>query len=109
MAKHVPDLSQMQYLALGLLVGGERAGREVREEARRFGVRRSRAAFYQFMARLERDGLVEGWYEPVRAGDQTVTERRYRVTAAGRRAWSHAREFHAAVDRLATGSPASNA
>ena len=109
MARQVPDLSQLQFLALGLLMGGERAGREVREEARRFGVRRTRAAFYQFMARLERDGLVEGWYEPVRAGDQTVTERRYRLTPSGRRAWSEARAFHAAVDRLATGSPASNA
>jgi DNA-binding PadR family transcriptional regulator len=109
MKPNMPDLSPLQYLVLGLLLGEQRPGRELRSEAETFGVRRTRAAFYQLMARLERDGLVEGWYESVRAGDQNVTERHYRITAAGQRAWKAARGFHAAVDRLALGTEESHA
>lgn len=101
MAK-IPELSNLQYLALGVLRSGETAGRELRAAVRGFGVRRTRAAFYQFMARLERDGLVEGWYEQVQVGDQLVTERRYRITAVGRKAWAETHSFHEAVDRLAS-------
>lgn len=105
----IPDVSHLQYLALGVLLGGERAGRDVREEVRRFGVRRTRAAFYQFMARLERDGLIEGWYDQVRVGDQMVTERRYRITAAGKRTWKETRAFHEAVERISSKPRSSNA
>jgi DNA-binding PadR family transcriptional regulator len=97
----LPDISPLQFLALGMLLSGEQPGREIREEARRFGVRRSRAAFYQFMARLERAGLVVGRYEVVQGSEQRVTERRYAITGAGRRAWQEARAFHDAVDRVA--------
>lgn len=96
-APQLPTVSHLQYLALGLLRQGDRPGREIRDEAGRFGVRRSAAAFYQMMARLERDHFVEGWYEQIRVGDQAVTERRYRITAAGTRAWEQTRAFHEAV------------
>jgi DNA-binding PadR family transcriptional regulator len=109
MAHRVPDISNLQYLALGVLTGGEQPGRAIRDTVRDFGVRRSRAAFYQFMARLERDGLVEGWYEQVRAGGQIVTERRYRITASGRRAWAEMQAFHQAVDGIARAPGSSNA
>jgi DNA-binding PadR family transcriptional regulator len=95
-----PELSNLQYLALGVLRSSEMPGREIRDAVRRFGVRRTRAAFYQFMARLERDGLVEGWYEQIQVGDQMVTERRYRITAGGRKAWAATHAFYEAVDRL---------
>ena len=55
----------------------------VRELLGRYGVRRTAPAFYQMMARLERDGLIDGWYGQVVVGDQAVTERRYRITKAG--------------------------
>jgi DNA-binding PadR family transcriptional regulator len=100
MPPSIPEISHLQYLALGVLLTGDRAGRDVRDVVRRFGVRRSRAAFYQFMSRLERDGLIEGWYEQVQVGDQRVTERRYAITATGRRAWKETRAFHEAVERL---------
>ena len=93
----LPRISHLQFLSLGVLLHGERAGREIRDFAVRFGVRRSVAAFYQMMAGLERDGLVQGWYEPARVGDQPVVERRYRITPAGGKAWSRARVFHEAV------------
>lgn len=101
MPPDLPEISSLQYLALGVLVAGDRPGRDLREIVARFGVRRTRAAFYQFMARLETGGLVEGWYEQVEIRGQVVTERRYRITAQGRRAWKTARAFHEAVDLLA--------
>ena len=105
MPNPLPTISHHQFLALGLLLGSEQPGRVIRDGVRRYGVRRSLAAFYQFMARLERDGLIEGWYDQVRVGDQLVVERRYRITAAGTRAWKQTRAFYAAVDgEVARGS-----
>jgi hypothetical protein len=46
--------------------------------------------------------LVEGWYEQIVTGDQTVTERRYRITPQGSRAWSRARAFYTEVEQLAS-------
>jgi DNA-binding PadR family transcriptional regulator len=109
MKPKLPTISHLQFLALGVLVGDEHAGRVIRETAAGFGVRHTRAAFYQFMARLERDGLVEGWYAQVQAGDQLVTERRYRITAAGRRVWAETRAFNEAVELFATRESWSNA
>jgi len=100
MPADLPEISSLQFLALGALLAGARAGRELRDVARRFGVRRTRAAFYQFMARLEAAALVEGWYEQLELGGHVVTERRYRITAEGRRVWAAARAFHEAVDLL---------
>ena len=97
MAAKIPGITHLQFLALGELQAGERAGRDLRAAVARFGVRRTSAAFYQFMARLERDGLVEGWYEQIPVGDQLVTERRYRSTAAGVKAWKETRAFYQAV------------
>jgi hypothetical protein len=49
------------------------------------------------MARLERDGLVEGWYEQITVKDQAVTERRYRIRPQGLKLWSEARDFYVAI------------
>ncbi len=88
-------LTHLQFLVLGTLADGERAGREIRDLMARYGVRRTPAAFYQMMARLERQRWIEGWYEQVTVGDQAVTERCYRLKPAGARAWNEAREFYA--------------
>lgn len=108
MSPKIPTISHLQFLTLDLLLRGERAGRTLREEVRRFGVRQSLAAFYQLMARLDRDGLVVGWYEQVTIGGQVVTERRYRLTAAGRAAWAETRAFYAEAALPSSGTePAS--
>ena len=96
-AKHVPDLTHLQFLVLGVLHSGERPGRLVREALTEYGVRRTGAAFYQLMGRLERDGLVDGYYESIVVGDQSVTERRYRITPAGAAKWTDTRRFYASV------------
>jgi DNA-binding PadR family transcriptional regulator len=93
----LPTLSPLQFLALGAVLADAQPGRAIRDAAADYGVRSTAAAFYQMMARLERDGLVQGWYEPVVVGDQTVRERRYRITAAGARAWRQTRAFYEAV------------
>src|SRR4030095_5862722 len=87
----LPEVTHLQFLVLAVLQGGEPAGRTGRKAIGHYGVRRAAAAFYQMMARLERDGLVEGWYDQITIGDQAVTERRYRVTPAGGKEWEERR------------------
>ena len=96
-SKQIPRLTHLQFLVLGLLRGGEQPGRLVREALIAHGVKRTSVAFYQLMARLERDGLVEGWYEQVTVRDQAVTERRYKLRPHGARLWADARDFYAEI------------
>jgi DNA-binding PadR family transcriptional regulator len=95
----LPSLTHLQFLVLGVLRTDEQPGRTVRDVLATYGVRRSGPAFYQLMARLEKDRLVDGWYEQVTVGDQAVTERRYRMTAAGARRWKDAQAFYERVSR----------
>ena len=95
--RHLPDLTHLQFLVLGVLHGGEQPGRVVREALAEYGVRRTLAAFYQMMARLERDRLVDGYYGQLAVGDQLVTERRYRITPAGAGLWADTRRFYESV------------
>src|SRR3954468_2169743 len=97
MSKKLPAITPMQFLVLGLLREDEQPGRVLREALEAHGVKRSAPAFYQLMARLERDRLVDGWDEQVTAGDQAVTERRYRLRPAGARRWAEARDFYATL------------
>lgn len=108
-SRQLPPLSHLQFLALGVILSSEEPGRVIREVVADFGVQRTGAAFYQLMARLERDGLVEGWYEPVIVGDQAVRERRYRITAAGTRAWRQTRVFYESVATAASQGRLANA
>src|SRR4030095_15193707 len=95
--QRVPKLPPLQFLVLGLLRDGEQPGRAIRDAIAAHGVTRSAPAFYQLMARLERDRLVDGWYEQVTAGDQAVTERRYRLRPPGAQLWTEARDFYTAI------------
>ena len=97
MAERMPAATHLQFLVLAVLKDSELPGREIRRIIARFGVRRTSAAFYQMMARLERVRWVEGWYEQIAVGDQAVTERRYRLKPAGVRAYDEARDFYESV------------
>jgi DNA-binding PadR family transcriptional regulator len=97
MSKKLPAITPMQFLVLGLLREDEQPGRVLREALEAHGVKRSAPAFYQLMARLERDRLVDGWYEQVTVRDQAVTERRYRLRPAGAKLWTEARDFYTAI------------
>jgi DNA-binding PadR family transcriptional regulator len=94
MRDQLPAITHLQFLVLGVLLTDERPGRVIRDTIAAYGVRRSAPAFYQMMARLERDGLIEGWYEQVTVGDQAVTERRYRIKPAGSKLWTQTRAFY---------------
>jgi DNA-binding PadR family transcriptional regulator len=96
-SRRIPKLTHLQFLVLGLLREAEQPGRAIRAEIAAHGVKRSAPAFYQLMARLERDRLVDGWYEQVSVGDQAVTERRYRLRPAGAKRWVEARDFYTAL------------
>ena len=98
----LPDLTHLQFLILGVLRGDEQPGRVLRDALAGYGIRRTGPAFYQLMARLEKDGLVDGWYEQLTVGDQAVTERRYRITADGKKQWNEARAFYEHVARAAS-------
>src|ERR1700719_1972156 len=93
----LPAITHLQFLVLGVLLSGEQSGRAIRRIIAGYGLRRSAPAFYQMMARMERDGMVEGWYEQVMAGDQAVTERRHRATASGSKLWPRTRAFYETV------------
>ena len=105
----LPAVTHLQFLVLGLLRSQEQSGRVIREVLASYGVRRSAPAFYQLMARLETSGLVQGRYEQIVVGDQAVTERRYRITPDGERAWTRAHDFNNEVSRLASRVRWSNA
>ena len=94
MVSRLPAITHLQFLVLAIVKGGDQPGRVLRTIIARHGVRRTAAAFYQMMARLERDGMVEGWYEQMTVGDQAVTERWYRILPAGARAWANTRAFY---------------
>ncbi len=94
MKDKLPGITHLQFLVLGLLRSSELPGREIREVLIKYGVTSTSAAFYQMMARLERDELVEGWYEQIAIGDQAVTERRYKLRAPGDRLWRETRAFY---------------
>lgn len=94
MQDRLPSLTHLQFLVLSALASGEQPGRAVRETLATYGISRTAPAFYQMMARLERDGLVEGWYGQVETAVQAHTERRYRATAEGMKAWHTSCAFY---------------
>ncbi len=96
MSDQLPGITHLQFLVIGMLLGAARAGRDIRAELRRYGVRRTAPAFYQMMARLEDAGLVEGWYDQKVVEGQIIKERHYRLRPAGLRAWSATRDFYVA-------------
>ena len=100
--KSLPALTHLHYLVLGVLRAGDQPGRVLRQALNAYGVRRSAPAFYQLMSRLEKAGVVEGWYEQIVVHDQAVTERRYRITPEGAKLWSKAHAFYADVARLSS-------
>jgi DNA-binding PadR family transcriptional regulator len=105
----LPGITHLQFLVLGSLLSATQPGRVIREALAGYGVRRSGPAFYQLMARLERDGLVEGWYEQIAVGDQSVMERHYRIKSAGSKLWADTRAFYESVTVAATKERWSNA
>ncbi len=103
----LPAITHLQFLVLGLLQDQPHAGRDIRAELQRHGVRRTAPAFYQMMARLEDAGLVEGWYDQKVVEGQLIKERHYRLRPAGARAWRVTRDFYLSrLGAIPIGAPA---
>jgi DNA-binding PadR family transcriptional regulator len=97
----LPEISHLQFAVLGQLLPGEQAGRAIRKQLAQLKVRQTSPAFYQMMARLEDDGLVEGWYDQKVVAGQILRERRYSITETGRKAWREASRFYTETIRAA--------
>jgi len=87
------DLSQLQLAVLNSLLSGELSGRDLRAALATHGWKKSSPAFYQMMSRIEDAGLAKGKYAQKVVGGQMIRERKYRITAPGRRAWDEAVVF----------------
>ena len=95
----LPRLSHLQFVVVGILRNGWIPGRTVREELKRFEIRKSGPAFYQLMARLEDAGLVKGKYDQEIVDGQIIRQRHYTLTSDGSRAWEASRDFYMTVIR----------
>jgi DNA-binding PadR family transcriptional regulator len=89
----IPEITPLQFLVLSALIDGEQAGRLIREKLADHGHKKTAPAFYQFMARLEDGGLVEGRYQKKIVEGQIIKERIYTATAHGVRAFEEFRDF----------------
>lgn len=76
-------LPQLQFVIAFELMGGSRSGIELRESLTQQGFKKSLAAFYQVMSRMEESKLVKGAYSVSVDGGQTIKERRYELTPNG--------------------------
>ncbi|NQV23861.1 MAG: hypothetical protein HQ518_05780 [Rhodopirellula sp.] len=79
------------------------SGLQLREELGKEGHRKTLAAFYQMMSRMEDSGIAEGWYEHSVEDGQPVKQRKYKITGDGDRAWRRQQEFYIASSRLGLG------
>jgi DNA-binding PadR family transcriptional regulator len=89
----IPEVTNLQFLVLALLLDHELAGRELRALMSQQGASMGRPAFYRLMSRLEEAKFVEGWYELREIDGETVRIRRYKITSAGTAAWQSMRSF----------------
>ncbi len=73
----------------------------MREKLAEEGARKSLPAFYQMMSRLEDAGIVKGESRRAEVEGYPVTERWYKVTGKGLKAWQATRDFY--MERAAEG------
>lgn len=92
----LPTITHLQFLVLSALLEGELSGRQLRDALKKQGAKKTLAAFYQLMARLEDAGLVTSRSETGRVEGVTITTRYYTITASGERAEQACIEFYAA-------------
>ena len=77
---------------LEILNRGERAGRRTRQSLDQNGYGMNPAVFYQTCARMEDDGLIEGWYVSRAIDGNKVMQRFHRITDKGRKALEESRK-----------------
>ena len=90
----IPRLSHIQFMILVFLQARDSTGKEIRGALDQAGVRRSGPGFYQIMSRLEDAGFIRGEYQQDVVAGQIIRERRYQITAGGRRSCRDSRDFY---------------
>jgi DNA-binding PadR family transcriptional regulator len=90
----LPTLTHLQFSILQSLLNGEKAGREIRDELRKAGEKKSGPAFYQLMSRLEESKFVGGRYDEKVIEGQMIRERRYKILGNGLKAHAHTAQFY---------------
>ncbi|QDT94151.1 hypothetical protein [Gimesia algae] len=94
----LPNLTHLQFFVLSVLLDGQKSGREVRDLlATKHGQKKTLAAFYQLMSRLEESGMVKGWYESKHVEGVTIKERRYEILGSGIKAVEVQESFYSNV------------
>ena len=71
-------MDQARSAVLAILAKGDRTGRAIRQLLEDRDIKLSGPAFYQFMANMEDEGLVTGWYEEKIVEGETIRQRWYR-------------------------------
>ncbi len=94
---NLPELSHKQYAVLDCLRADELSGRELRARLGEAGFGKTRASFYQFMARLEDQKFVRVRRVPVEANGQTYYEHFYSLSGAGVAALNESDFFYASA------------
>jgi DNA-binding PadR family transcriptional regulator len=92
----IPRYSHQQFAVLDALKEGELWGRDLRAALKADGYGSTNASFYELMDRLEKGGLVEGWYEDRDVLGQMFKERKYKLNALGQGAWEEVATYYAA-------------
>src|SRR5689334_8534966 len=93
----IPKCTHNQFAVLDLLLERETLwGRDLRAALKAQGYGRTNASFYELMDRLEKAGLVEGWYEERDVLSQLTKERKYQLTGSGRRSREEVALYYAA-------------
>ena len=90
----LPQLSHLQFLVVGIVMGAKKSGREVRAEMAKQRVKKSGPAFYQLMSRLEDAKMVKGSYVEKVVDGQRIKERFYKATGTGATAWESTMQFY---------------
>ena len=92
----LPDVTHLQFAIIDVMGAKERTGEEIRRSLfREHSIKRTLAAFYMLMKRLEDSGFITGRYRLVEIGSYTAKQRLYKVTGQGAKAFQNARDWYA--------------
>lgn len=93
----IPKYTHQQFAVMDILLKeGVLWGRDLRAALKADGYGSSNASFYELMDRLEKGGLVEGWYEERDVLGQLFKERKYKITGLGQIARDEVALYYAA-------------
>lgn len=79
----IPKISHLQFMILQSLHTEEKTGKQLRNELRLEGVKRTKAAFYQLMNRMEWSGLIKSNYKGETPEYQQLKDKYFNITKKG--------------------------